>query len=186
MPYRESTIAFVANRLREVAAPPARGPVQALSPAAGHRISAAELATCVARAVTEKRTEYAYLPHAQIFFSVPGSLAGCGETACDFVELGRVIRALIDKSVASLGGGVGVVRLALRVGVGSLAISIEDNGRGFSEDMIRRAREKAGKSEMVLVVERARRLAYEWGGRAQSCARLGAGARVDIELPRQS
>ena len=139
---------------------------------------------------SHKRAFYAAsLPEAEFAFVDSASSSMGAECAIDRRELVEIFGALIDRSVRALGGGVGVVRVIARVGYGSVMISIEDNGQGFSDELKRRAGKFGVNSPERFdalrgPVERLRMLAHACGGRAESTSRLGAGARVDIELPR--
>lgn len=157
--------------------------------------SAADLSARLFAAVLAKRVQYGHLPKVQIVFvgaSGPARHA-FAEYDPDAFEAG--IGDLIDKSISSISGGVGVVRVSLRVGLRSVSVAVEDNGRGFSDDLIRRSLrralggpetpdELAPSTHSIYAVERMRRLAHDWGGRSESVSRLGAGSRTDVELPR--
>ena len=168
-------------------------------------LGAPTVAAIVRDAVARKRDEHARFKRARIEDSIPHDLPPFAEIHADAAELSSLLGDLIDKSVASLGGGQGVVRAVLRVGVSALQITVEDNGQGLSDELLRRARERSlanarsanGPAGVVsslenktaagdggLAVERARIMAHAWGGRAEASARLGAGARVDVTLPR--
>jgi signal transduction histidine kinase len=92
------------------------------------------------------------------------------------------LKALVANSVDSLGGFPdGVVRVTLRPGLNSVIISIEDNGRGFNDDMLT----KLGASqEGRMSSKEVRREVEQLGGSFDVQARLGVGARLTIELPR--
>ena len=94
----------------------------------------------------------------------------------------RWMKALIANSLDSVGGFPdGVVRMTLRPGLTSLMISIEDNGRGFNDDLL----SKLGASQEGRMTSREIRSEVEAiGGRFEIQARLGVGSRLSIELPR--
>lgn len=145
------------------------------------------LAAIVRSVVVQSRVRHSRLRLAQIELILPSEIEPGARVRFDAKALSSSLSALVDRSVSSLGGGIGVVRARLSIGMGSVNLTIEDNGRGFSDDLIRHTIAKGGYatgSESVLAAERIRRLAHAWGGRAESLARLGAGSRTDIELPR--
>lgn len=94
----------------------------------------------------------------------------------------RWMKALVANSIDSLGGFPdGVVRVTLRPGLTSVVISIEDNGRGFNDDLLTKLGAASGERMTSLQV---RKEVEAVGGRFDIQARLGVGARLTIELPR--
>lgn len=91
------------------------------------------------------------------------------------------LKSSVSQSLDSLGGFPnGVVRVNLRAGLGSIVISVEDNGRGIGES----TQMKQGRVEGRLTYSEIRAAVESIGGRFDLQARLGVGARVTIELPR--
>ncbi len=91
------------------------------------------------------------------------------------------IQSSIQTSIDALGGFPnGAVRVTLRAGLSSVAISVEDNGRGMGE----LAQAKQGHSEGRMTMIEIRSDVERLGGRFDVQARLGVGARITIELPR--
>lgn len=108
--------------------------------------------------------------------SVPLSVNG------EASSVARWIRALVANSLDSVGGFPdGVVRVTLRPGLTSLMISIEDNGRGFNDDLLT----KLGASqEGRMSSQEVKREVEAIKGRFDVQARLGVGSRLSIELLR--
>lgn len=150
------------------------------------------LVALVRAAVDQARARHSRLRSARIELILPAEIPSAARVRFDGKSLGLALAGLIDRSVSSLGGGIGVVRVRVATTVSVARVTVEDNGCGFSDDMIRRALERGASAspslrvggQAVLAVERARRMAHAWGGRAESMARLGAGSRTDFELPR--
>jgi hypothetical protein len=114
-------------------------------------------------------------------------------------ELGvlrAVVRSFVAQAIQAANGGEGVVRIHLRVALGSLIISVEDNGRGLSEELLAKlaAKSVGGRAPdtapafwgdvWCLQPKDARKLLSTFGARMDLLARLGVGTRVVIEIPR--
>lgn len=99
-----------------------------------------------------------------------------------------VVSSLIDQAVESLGGGEGVVRVGLHPGLRQTQVTVEDNGRGMTEELLMRLQARGlGKFPLAagrLTFKQIRALISFWGGRVDRQARLGVGSRVTVEIPR--
>jgi hypothetical protein len=98
-------------------------------------------------------------------------------------SLDLVLNSMISQSIDSLGGGIGNVRITLKPSLSEISILIEDNGRGFNEDLLRRANGGLLPSQRISFND-ARSEIEKVGGKMELNARLGVGSRVNIELPR--
>lgn len=95
------------------------------------------------------------------------------------VELRRIIQSVLDQAITSVApGSIGNVRVALKPGYDSIAITVEDNGRGFAEAFLHRTSPEEFDFWQTL---RAR--VHQNGWRFLRQARLGVGSRVVVELP---
>lgn len=94
-----------------------------------------------------------------------------------------IFRSLLAQAVKAIGSGEGLLRLQMRIGIGSAVITIEDNGRGLSEEMLAKIGAKEGLVNDLSMAE-VRELCRSFGGTIGMHARLGVGARVTLELPR--
>lgn len=92
-----------------------------------------------------------------------------------------VTSALLENAIDALGGAPGVIRISMRAGLGEFTFSVEDNGRGFGEELLRRHQpSKPGRpsiSEIRSLVEGVR-------GSFDIKARLGVGSRTTVEWTR--
>lgn len=100
--------------------------------------------------------------------------------------LRSVLRGLLNLAHDSLVGGEGVIRVGIRLGINSVSLSVEDNGRGLNEAFILRLQEKGVLSQATgrWDLKSLRQAAETSGWRFEMLARLGVGARVTLELPR--
>jgi len=103
-------------------------------------------------------------------------------------ELVKLISSLADHAVESLGGASGVIRFDLRCGLRSVEISVEDNGRGMSDELMARLQSKGlfqtKRHADWLTPGQIRNRVVSWGGRLERQSRLGVGTRVIIEIPK--
>ncbi len=91
------------------------------------------------------------------------------------------LKSSLFSSLDAVGGFPGgVVRVNLKTGLSSIALSVEDNGRGIGEA----AQAKRRRLEGHLTFTEIREGVEGLGGRFDLQARLGVGARLTIELPR--
>ncbi|MCM2280653.1 MAG: ATP-binding protein [Bdellovibrionaceae bacterium] len=99
-----------------------------------------------------------------------------------------VIESALDHAIESLGSGQGVVRIGIHPSLRQLQVTIEDNGRGISEELLMRVQARGLSCGMSaangLTFKQMRALIMFWGGRVERQARLGVGSRVTIEIPR--
>jgi signal transduction histidine kinase len=103
-------------------------------------------------------------------------------------EFKVVIGSLLRHAADSIGGGFGIVRVALKVGFSKLIVTIEDNGRGMGEDFLRRLESTEASTADVakhqLRLSEVRRMVERLGGEMEVSARLGVGSRVVLEFYR--
>lgn len=108
------------------------------------------------------------------------------ETRGSAQVLRSVLRGILIQALDSLVAGEGVIRVNIRLGMSSVFVSIEDNGRGLNETFILKLQEKGilPRSNGRWDLKSLRQAAEESGWRFEMQARLGVGARVILELPR--
>lgn len=103
-------------------------------------------------------------------------------------DFSMVVGSLIDQAIESLGGGEGVVRVGLHPGLRQIQVTVEDNGRGMTEELLMRLQARGlGQPPLAssrLSFKQIRALISFWGGRVDRQARLGVGSRVTVEIPR--
>lgn len=94
-------------------------------------------------------------------------------------ELRKVIEAVLDQAIASVApGSIGSVRVTLKPTFDSVAVVVEDNGRGFAEAFLHRT-----SPEEFDFWQSLRARVQRSGWRFLRQARLGVGSRVVLELP---
>lgn len=122
----------------------------------------------------------------KISFAYPRELTIPIEVRGSARVLRSVLRGLLNLAQDSLVGGEGVIRVDIRLGINSVSLSVEDNGRGLNEAFILRLQEKGvlPRSTGRWDLKSLRQTAEASGWRFEMHARLGVGARVTIELPR--
>lgn len=94
-------------------------------------------------------------------------------------DLKNMVTSALAKSLNSLNGEDGVVRVTLKVGYKAVSITIEDNGWGLREKFSPNA---VGDHELSLREIQA--MVSFWGGRLEVLSRLGVGSRIHFELVR--
>jgi signal transduction histidine kinase len=104
-------------------------------------------------------------------------------------ELQSIVGSLVRHAVDSIGGGAGIVRIALRVSQTALILIVEDNGRGMSEELLKGLDPIAGDSAWAaashqLRLSEIRKKIESASGQMEVNARLGVGSRVVVEFPR--
>lgn len=115
----------------------------------------------------------------------------------DRASIGLVISALLENAVEGLGGGDGLIRVTLRATLTHLILMVEDNGRGLSEAVMNQRRIQTERladrvlsrsddhlEETFASLTLARTIVADWGGDLGYHARLGVGARAELELIR--
>ncbi len=183
------TLAAMTWDLREFG-PSQPPPTEAMRENEIDALSYAEFQRVAAEALEKTRAKIPHKPGIRLVLSsvvdapVPMAVRGKAET------LALVIAAILEQAVEGIGGSQGLIRVALRPGLRSVSLVVEDNGRGLNEDLIfkleakglvpkadQRAAEKLNWYEIRTLVH-----ACAW--RMERQARLGVGARVVLELPR--
>ncbi len=107
--------------------------------------------------------------------------------AMDKADFAMVYASLLKRSLLSLNGESGLIRVSVRVGLQNVVVTIEDNGWGFREKFLQiKSAEKASAqaSEVGISLLEAQALLKFWGGRLEVLSRLGVGSRVILELAR--
>ena len=112
------------------------------------------------------------------------------EIRCRLPEAGfrHTVLNLLNNACEALGDESGEVRIVADVRQGELRISIEDDGPGFSRQLLTsgpRAFVSEKGSGTGLGLATARRFAHECGGRLELSNRNGGGARVVLAIPCQ-
>jgi signal transduction histidine kinase len=147
------------------------------------------------------RLELRPVPAAQVLSQLAAQLRAALPTPRHRVELGDLPAGelladpvLLDGALLNLGLNAfqampqgGVLRLSLRAEGSQWLLSLEDEGPGFSAEVLQRLGEpffttKAGGSGLGVAL--ARRAAEAHGGSLQASNRPAGGARIDVRLPR--
>lgn len=106
----------------------------------------------------------------------------------DHASLRRVISACLARAVCSLGSAPGLVRVSLRAGLYSISLSIEDNGRGLSEELTEKMRQRdlffGASADQGRWLDVIRDWAETAGARLEVHTRLGVGSRIFMEMNR--
>ena len=136
--------------------------------------------------ITEKRTQYRSKLNAEIHFDAGAETYGIFARVQP-VELKRVLSNLINNSIEAL-DGAGRVVISLRSTGDKAQLSVRDNGRGMSPDVLANlgrlglTHGKAGGSG--LGVHHACRSVETWGGHLNIDSEVGVGTAIMISLPR--
>lgn len=96
-------------------------------------------------------------------------------------DLKAVFASALNKSIGSLNGDQGIVRVSARVGYKSVSVAIEDNGWGLREKF---SSSISMPDRLELSLREIQGVVSFWGGRLEVLSRLGVGSRMNIELTR--
>ena len=88
----------------------------------------------------------------------------------------NVFKSLLDRSIHSLGGGPGIVRVILQASVRSVTVTVEDNGRGFEPENIK------GGLGLVGLRERTQLL----NGDLMINSQINKGTKIEVTIPIQN
>lgn len=115
----------------------------------------------------------------RVTLDLPAPMSLPVAVAAEKTDLRNLFVSAISKSISSLNGEDGVVRIALRVGYKAASVTIEDNGWGL--------REKFSPNSSIgdeLSLREIQAMVSFWGGRLEVLSRLGVGSRMSMELVR--
>lgn len=158
----------------------------AANPDTGERLEVRLLSSLIDQVVAEKRMQYASKPGIDIDFKLTVESYGLFSTMQP-VEFGRLLSNLVNNAVEAL-GDKGKVDVRLTPEDGSILLSISDNGKGISPEVLVKLGKKgethgkAGGSGLGLF--HARTIAESWGGNLAITSTLGKGTAVTIKLPK--
>ena len=130
-------------------------------------------------AIGQAQTKYAEKKTMTVTLDLPAPMSLPVAVAAEKNDLRNLFTSALSKSIGSLNGEQGVVRVALRVGYKAASVTIEDNGWGL--------REKFSPNAAVtyeLSLREIQAMVSFWGGRLEVLSRLGVGSRMSIELIR--
>ena len=192
LPEKQRTIVrHSLNRIRDVANSllernRSRQGIAAANPDTGEQLEVRLLSSLIDPVVAEKRMQYASKPGIDIDFKPTGESYGLF-SALQPVEFGRLLSNLVNNAVEAM-GDKGKVDVRLTPEDGHVLLSISDNGKGISPEVLAKLGKKgethgkAGGSGLGLF--HARTMAESWGGNLVIDSTPGKGTAVTIKLPK--
>jgi signal transduction histidine kinase/CheY-like chemotaxis protein len=160
--------------------------IAATSHDTGEQLEVRLLSSLIDTVVAEKRMQYASKPGIEMDFTATMESYGIF-SALQPVEFGRLLSNLLNNAVEAL-GDKGKVDVRLTPGDGGVLLSISDNGKGISPEVLAKlgrkgeTHGKAGGSGLGLF--HARTMAENWGGNLAIASTPGKGTIVTVKLPR--
>ncbi len=130
-------------------------------------------------AINQAESKYSGKKNMRVTLDLPAPMSLPVAVAAEKNDLRNLFASAISKSIGSLNGEQGVVRVALRVGYKAASVTIEDNGWGLREKF---SPNSAAGHELSLREIQA--MVSFWGGRFEVLSRLGVGSRMSMELVR--
>lgn len=130
-------------------------------------------------AISQAQAKYSEKKSMRVTLDLPAPMSLPVAVAAEKNDLRNLFSSAISKSIASLNGEQGVVRVTLRVGYKAASVTIEDNGWGLREKF---SPNSASAHELSLREMQA--MVSFWGGRLEVLSRLGVGSRMSFELIR--
>lgn len=143
------------------------------------QISLEDVIDLLRESISQVQSKFSDKKSMRVALDLPGAMSLPVAIAAEKNDLRNVLTSAISKSIGSLNGDQGVVRVALRVGYKAASVTIEDNGWGL--------REKFSPNSSVsheLSLREIQAMVSFWGGRLEVLSRLGVGSRMSMELIR--
>ena len=124
-------------------------------------------------------------PWAQVQLALPSEAAAPLALRGGVPTLEKLINSILLQAIDALGGGRGLVRVLIDIGLTSVVYTVEDNGRGLSEQLLEKMESRKEESSSDrLSSKRIREYAELLGYQLDYQARLGVGTRVSLIIPR--
>lgn len=146
------------------------------------QVKLADVTDILREAISQAQSKFVDRKNMKVILDLPAPMSLPVAVAAELKDLRDVLTAAVTKSVSSLNGEDGVVRVALRVGYKAVSVTIEDNGWGLREKFSNSAAPEKLSGELPLREIQA--MVSFWGGRLEVMSRLGVGSRMSMELVR--